>query len=122
MATALLTKGFMSSIFKPNLMFLPSSTNVGNVLSTFLHWDPSAVCLNILCCLRSSLCHRFNFAFILFMNKLSKHGIRGKYHITLVGTLFLTRTLSTSLGSSRGVLYRHTLHTGHAFKFSYFSP
>ena len=95
-------KGFMPSVLKPNLIFLASFANVGNVLSTFFHCDPSAGCLNILSCLRSSLCHRFNLAFVLFMNKHFRRGIRGKYHITLAGTLFLTRIPSTSPGSSRG--------------------
>ena len=109
----------MPSVLKPNLIFLASFANVGNVLSTFLHCDPSAGCLNILSCLRSFLCHRINLAFILFMNKHFRRGIRGKYHITLAGTLFLTRIPSTSPGSSRGILYRHALHTGHESKFSY---
>ena len=69
-------KGFVSSVLKPNLIFLASFANVGNVLSTFLHRDPSAGCLNILSCLRSSLCHRINFAFVLFMNKHFRRGIR----------------------------------------------
>ena len=30
-------KGFMPSVLKPNLIFLASFANVGNVLSTFLH-------------------------------------------------------------------------------------
>ena len=112
-------KGFMPSVLKPNLIFLASFANVGNVLSTFLHCDPSAGCLNILSCLRSSLCHHINLAFVLFMNKRFRRGIRGKYHIILAGTLFLTRIPSTSHGSSRGILYRHALHTGHESKFSY---
>ena len=112
----------MPSVLKPNLIFLASFANVGNALSTFLHYDPSAGCLNILSCLRSSLCHRINLAFILFMNKRFRCGIRGKYHITLAGTLFLTRIPSTSPGSSQGILYRHALHTGHESKFSYSSP
>ena len=69
-------------------------------------------------CLCSSLCHRINLAFVLFMNKRFRCGIRGKYHITLADTLFLIRILSTSPGSSRGILYRHALHTGHESKFS----
>ena len=112
-------KGFMPSVLKPNLKFLASFANFGNVLSTFLHCDPSAGCLNILSCLHSSLCHRINFAFVLFMNKCFRCGIRGKYHITFAGTLFLIRILSSSPGSSRLILYRHALHTGHKFKFSY---
>ena len=112
-------KGFMPSVLKPNLIFLALFANVGNVLSTFLHCDPSAGCLNILSCLRSFLCRRINLAFVLFMNKHFRHGIRGKYHITLAGTLFLTPIPSTSPGSSQGTLYRHALHTGHESKFSY---
>ena len=112
-------KGFMPSVLKPNLIFLTSFAKFGNVLSTFLYCDPSAGCLNILSCLCSSLCHRINLAFVLFMNKRFRRGIRGKYHITLAGTLFLTRIPSTSPGSSRGILYRHALHTGHESKFSY---
>ena len=69
-------KGFMSSVLKPNLIFLASFANVGNVMSTFVHCDPSAGCLNILYCLRSSLCHRINLAFILFMNKRFRRGIK----------------------------------------------
>src|SRR6185437_16362911 len=109
----------MPFVLKPNLIFLASFANVGNVLSTFLHCDPSAGCLNILSCLRYSLCHHINLAFILFMNKRFRHGIRRKYHITLASTLFLTRIPSMSPGSSRGILYRHALHTGHESKFSY---
>ena len=111
----------MPSVLKPNLIFLASFANVGNVLSTFLHCDPSARCLNILSCLRSFLCHRINLAFVLFTNKLFRRGIRGKYHITLAVTLFLTRIPSTSPRSSRGILYRYALHAGHESKFS-FSP
>ena len=92
---------------------------LGNVLSAFLHCAPSAGCLNILSCLCSSLCHCINFALVLFMNKYFRGGIRGKYHITFAGTLFLIRIPSTSPGSSRGILYRHTLHVGHESKFSY---
>ena len=112
-------KGFMPSVLKPNLIFLASFANVGNIMSTFLHYDPSAGCLNILSCLRSSLCHRINLAFVLFMNKCFRHGISGKYHITLAGTLFFICIPSTSSGSSRGILYRHALHTRHESKFSY---
>src|SRR6185295_12501615 len=112
-------KGFMTSVLKPNLIFLASFANVGNVLSTFLHCNPSAGCLNILSCLRSSLCHRINLAFVLFISKRFRRGIRGKYYITLAGTLFLTHIPSTSHGSSRGILYRHALHTGYESKFSY---
>ena len=82
-------KGFMPSVLKSNLIFLASFANVGNILSTFLHCDPSAGCLNILSCLCSSLCHRINFAFVLFMNKCFRRGIKGKYHITFASTLFL---------------------------------
>ena len=105
-------KGFMLFILKLNLIFFVSFANIGNVLSTFLHWDPSAGCLNIL-----SLCHGINLAFVLFMNKHFRRDIREKYHITLAGTLFLIRIPSTSPGSSRGILYRHVLHTGHESKF-----
>ena len=69
-------KGFMPSELKPNLIFLTLFVNVRNVLSTFLHYDPSAGCLNILSCLRSSLCHRINLAFVLFMNKRLRLGIK----------------------------------------------
>ena len=95
-------KGFMPSVLKPNLIFHSSFANVGNVLSTFLHCDPSAGCLNILSCLRSSLCHHINLAFVLFMNKHFRLGIRGKYHITLAGTLFLTRIPSHRLDHLEG--------------------
>ena len=81
--------GFIPSVLKPNLMFLGSLSKSGNSLSTFLHWDTSVGCLNISSCLRSSLCHRINLAWDLFLKKCFKHGITGKYHITLAGTFFL---------------------------------
>src|SRR4029079_4493604 len=96
-------KRFMPSVLKLNLIFLASFANVGNVLSTFLHCDPSAGCHNILSCLHSSLCHRINLAFVLFMSKCFRRGIKGKYHITLADTLFLTRIPSSSPGSSQGI-------------------
>ena len=95
-------KGFMPSVLKPNLVFLASFANVGNVLSTFLHCNPSAGCLNILSCLHSSLCHRINLAFVLFMNICFRHGIIGKYHITLACTLLLIRMPSTRLDHLKG--------------------
>ena len=93
-------KGFMSSVLKPNLMFLASKSNSGYVLSIFLHCDPSAECLNIESFLRSSLCHRINLALCLFLNRRFKLGIIGEYHMTLAGTLFQGRSPSTSPGSS----------------------
>ena len=91
-------KGFMPSVLKPNLMFLASKAKSVYVLSNFLHCDPSAGCLNIESCLRSSLCHRINLAFSLFLNKYFKHGIIGEYHMTLAGTLFRGHSPFTSLG------------------------
>ena len=79
-------KGFMPSVLKPNLMFLASKSNSGYVLSIFLHYDPSAGCLNIESFLRSSLCHRINLALSLFLR--FKCGIIGEYHMTFAGTLF----------------------------------
>ena len=80
--------------------------------STATHqWGVSTYCLAyvLLCAIAS----------ILFMNKHFRRGIRGKYYITLAGTLFLTRIPSTSPRSSRGILYRHALHTCHESKFLY---
>ena len=45
-------KGFMPSVLKLNLMFLASKAKSVYVLSIFLHYDPSAQCLNIESCLR----------------------------------------------------------------------
>ena len=92
-------KGFMPSVLKPNLMFLASKAKSVNVLSIFLHYDPSAGCLNIESCLRSSLCHRINLALSLFLNRRFKCGIIGEYHMTLAGTFFRGRSPSTSPGS-----------------------
>src|SRR6185312_11125340 len=114
--------GFIPSVLKPNLMFLGSLTKSGNSLSTFLHRDPSAGCLNIRSCLRSSLCHRINLALDLFLKKRFKRGITGKYHITLAGTFFLTGSPSTSPGSFCLILYRFASQTGQASSFSYSSP
>jgi len=68
-------KGFMPSILKANLMFLASSAKSLQVLSIFLHWEPSGGCLNIVSCLRSSLCHRISLACSLFLNRCFKRGI-----------------------------------------------
>ena len=111
-------KRFMPSILKPNLMFLASQAKSVYVLSIFLHCDPSAGCLNIESCLRSSLCHRINLAFSLFLNKCFKRGIIGEYHMILAGTLFRGRSPSTSPGLSFRILYRNALHTWQASKFS----
>jgi hypothetical protein len=59
-----------------------------------------------LSCFLISLYHRINFALVLFINRHFKHGIIGKYHITLAGTLILELTPSTSSVSSLGILYR----------------
>ena len=111
----------MTSVLKATLKFLTSSTNFGNNLSIALHLDPSAGCLNISSTLRSSLCHHSNFAYSLFLNKRFKCHVIGAYHITSVGILFLGRcpSPSTSLGSSRLILYHNAWHTRHASKFSY---
>ena len=93
-------KGFMPSVLKSNLMFLASKSNLGYVLSIFLHCDPSAGCLNIESFLRSSLCHHINLALSLFLNRRFKCCIIGEYHMTLAGTLFQGRFPSTSPGSS----------------------
>ena len=68
-------------------MFLASKEKSVYVLSIFLHCDPYAGCLNIESCLHSSLCHRINLALSLFLNRRSKRGIIGEYHMTLAGTL-----------------------------------
>jgi hypothetical protein len=77
------SNGFIPSVLKLNLMFLASLSKSGNSVSMFLHYDPSAGCLSIWSCLRSSLSHRINLACALILNKCFKHGIIGKYHITL---------------------------------------
>jgi len=97
-------KEFMPSVLKPNLIFLASKSKSMYVLSIFLHCDPSAGCLNIESCLRSSLCHRINLAFSLFLNRRFKCGIIGEYHMTLAGTLLQGRSPSTSPGSSFRIL------------------
>src|SRR5664279_2042288 len=112
----------MPSVLRPNLKFLASSAKTGNSLSIFLHYDPSAGCLNIATFLRSSLCHRNNLACSLFWNKRFNRGIIGAYHITLAGTLFLGRSPSTSPGSSWRILYRNAPHTGHASIFCTSNP
>jgi hypothetical protein len=85
-----LPNGFIPFVLKPNLIFLVFLSKSRNSLSTFLHWDPFAWCLSIRSCLRSSLCYRINLPCALFLNKRFKHGIIGKYHITLVGNFFLS--------------------------------
>ena len=109
-------KRFMPSILRPNLKFLASPAKSLNSLSIFLHWNPSAGCLNIPSALRSSLCHRNNLACSLFLNKHFNRGIIGAYHITLAGTLFREGSPSTSPGSSALILYRNAVHTGHSFR------
>src|SRR3954464_4181550 len=97
----------MPFALKPNHMFLGSFANLPfsfSILSIFLHCDPSAGCLKFPSFLRSLLCHRKNLARSLFLNKRSNRGIIGAYHITLAATLFLGRSPSTSLGSSRLIL------------------
>src|SRR3954463_8527372 len=101
----------MPSVFRPNLKFLASSAKSLYFLSIFLHCDPSAGCLTISSCLRSSLCHRNNLACSLFLNKRFNRGIIGAYHITLAGTHFLGGSPSTSPWSSRLILYRNAPHT-----------
>src|SRR6185312_12186271 len=86
----------MPSVLKPNLMFLASKSNSGYILSIFLHCDPSAGCLNIESCLRSTLCHCINLALSLFLNRRFKHGIIGEYHMTFTKTLFQGGSPSTS--------------------------
>jgi hypothetical protein len=44
----------------------------------FLHWDPLAGCLNNVSCFCSSLCHRINLAWSLFLNRCFKRGIIGE--------------------------------------------
>src|SRR3989337_2890065 len=97
----------MPSALKPKHTFLASPAKSPHFLSIFLHCDPSAGALNFPSFLRSSLCHRINLACSLFLNRRVNHGIIGAYHITLAGTLFLGRSPSTSLGSSRLILYRN---------------
>ena len=54
----------------------------------------------------------------LFLNSHFRRGIIGAYHITLVEIFFFGRSSSsTSPGSSRRILYRDTLQTGHSSKF-----
>ena len=117
-------KGLKLSILKANLKFLASSANSRNSLSIALHWAPSVGCLSILSTLRSSLCHRNNFALSLLLNKRFKRGIIGAYHMTLAEIFFLLgrSSSSTSSGSSRLILYRDALHTRHASIFLYSSP
>src|SRR5215216_5682795 len=110
----------MSSALKPNHTFLASPANSSQYfLSIFLHYDPSVGALNFPSFLRSSLCHHINLACSSFLNRRFNRCIIGEYHITLAGTLFLGRSLSTSPGSSRLILYRNAPHTGHVFKSSY---
>src|SRR3954467_11286493 len=110
----------MPSALKPNHTFLGSPPNSARYfLSIFLHCDSSARCLKFPSFLRSSLFHRINLACSSFLNIRFNLGIIGAYHITLVGTLFLGGSPSTSPGSSRLILYRNALHTGHLSKFSY---
>src|SRR3954471_22157053 len=111
----------MPSILRPNHKFLASPAKSEKYLSIFLHYRPSSGCLNIPSFLCSSMCHRNNLAFSLFLNKRFNRGIIGAYHITLAGTLFLGGSPSTSPGSSFLILYRNAVHTGHLSKFSYFS-
>ena len=111
--------GFIPSVLKPNLTFRASSTKSLNVLSIFRHCDPSAGCLSIPSCLRSSACHRIILACDLFLKNRFSLGIIGKYHITLAGILFFKGCPSTSPGSSRLILYHSALQTGHASRFSY---
>ena len=115
-------KGFRPFVLRPNLKFLASPAKSLNSLSMFLHCVPSAGCLNIPSDLCSSLCHRNNLACSLFLNKRFSRGIIGAYHITLAETLLRGGSPSSSPGSSRPILYRNAVHTGHASKFSYFSP
>src|SRR3954464_11581224 len=112
----------MPSVLRPNLKFLASRAKSGYSRLTFIHYDPSTGCLNIASFLRSSMCHRNNLACSLFLKRRFNRGIIGAYHITLAGTFFLGASPSTSPGSSRLILYRSAVHTGHASKFSYFSP
>jgi hypothetical protein len=107
-------KRFMPSVLSLNLMFLASPAKSSNVWSIFLHCDPSVGSLNILSSLCSSLCHCINLAWALFLNRRLRHGITGKYHITLAGTLFLFGSPSISPGCSRSTLYHNALHTGQA--------
>src|SRR5664279_5534669 len=114
----------MPSVLRPNHKFLASRVKSGKSLSIFLHYDPSAGCLNFPSFLRSSLCHRNNLARSLFLNRRFNRGIIGAYHITLAGTLFLggSSSPSTSPGSSCLILYRCAVHTGHSSIFSYSLP
>jgi hypothetical protein len=69
--------------------------------------------------LRSSLYHHNNFTCSLFLNSRFRREIIEAYHIILVGILFFERSSSsTSLGSSRKILYRDAWQTGHSSKFS----
>src|SRR3954467_9018932 len=109
----------MPSVLRPNHKFLASPAKSRKSLSIFLHCDPSAGCLNFPSVLRSSLCHPNNLACYLFLNMRFNLGIIGAYQITLEGTLFRRGSPSTSPGSSRLILYRNALYTGHLSKFSY---
>src|SRR5438128_1963047 len=88
-------KGFIPSVLSPNLMFLTSFAKSGYVLSTFLHYDPSAGCLSIVSSLSllRALCHCINWVCALFAKYRFKRGIMGKYHITLVGGSLLLRLI-----------------------------
>src|SRR5688572_23707042 len=122
MTTTQLTEWIESISTYQNLIFLASLSKSRNALSIDLHWAPSAGCLRMSSCLRSSLCHCISLAFALFLNKCFNCGIIGKYHITFVGTLFLGGCPSTSSGLSRLILYHSVLHTGQASNFLYSSP
>jgi hypothetical protein len=63
-----------------------------------------------------------HMAYSLFLTRRFNYGIIAAYHMTFAGTIFLGGSPSTSLGSSRLILYRSIVHTGHASKFSYSSP
>jgi len=68
--------------------------------------------------LRSSLCHRNNLLWSLFLNSRFRRGIIGAYHITLIGIFFFGRSSSSiSPRSSHKILYHDALQTGHSSNF-----
>lgn len=107
----------------PSLLGSELSTGLthSSCLSMFLHCNPAVGKLRKSSCLCSFLCHCINLMFALLLNKRFKHDIIGKYHITLPGTPFLVGSPSTSLGSSRLILYCYLLQIGQVSRFSYSS-
>jgi hypothetical protein len=120
MTVALLTERFLPSVLKPNL--LAFSTNFGNALSTLRHCEPSAGCLYIGSTLRSYLCHIIILVCSLLREKHFKHGIIGKYHMTLADIFLLEGSPWTSKGLSHRILYHDALQISQTSNFLFSSP